>query len=89
MLNENQGEFSIKEIMRILEYSDLKSLINDFNFVARKLKRNRNKIYVKPPTCMACGYVVTQTSGELHIPSKCPNCHEERFELPWIKIEPE
>ena len=85
-MNENDGEYHITELMRVLDYTDMNSLIDDFNFVARKLKRNGNKILVKPPTCMACGYIITQTSGKIHVPSKCPNCHEERFELPWIKI---
>jgi predicted Zn-ribbon and HTH transcriptional regulator len=79
MLNENDGEYSIKEIMRILEYTDMNSLINDFNFVVRKLKRNEKRVSVLPPRCLNCGYIVAQNSGELNVPSKCPNCHEERF----------
>jgi len=86
-LTEAEGEFPIKEIMRDLEYTDIQSLVNDFNSLTHKLKRNGKNFLIRPSECLACGYVVKLNSGKLRIPSKCPNCHEERLDLPMIKIE--
>ncbi|MFO7796158.1 MAG: hypothetical protein ACQERB_12075 [Promethearchaeati archaeon] len=86
-LIDSEGEYHIKDIMRDLKYTDINSLIQDFNFILRNLKRNGKKIYVKPPVCMNCGYEFSLNSGEIRIPSKCPKCHEERLTLPMIKIE--
>ena len=82
-----EGEFQLKEIMRDLEYKDLQALINDFNFVARNLKRNGKRISLTPIECLHCGYTIHFNSGKVKIPSKCPNCHQERLNLPMIKIE--
>lgn len=86
-LFEIEGEYDLKDIMRELEYTNIQSLIKDFNFISRNLKRNGKKISVMPSRCMNCGYVVSLNSGELRIPSKCPKCHEERLGMPMIKIE--
>jgi len=82
-----EGEYDLKDIMKELEYTNIQSLLKDFNFISRNLKRNGKKISVRPSRCLNCGYVVSLNSGELRIPSKCPNCHEERLGMPMIKIE--
>jgi predicted Zn-ribbon and HTH transcriptional regulator len=86
-LTDGEGEYHVKEIMRILEYKNIEALIDDFNFISRKIKQESKRILIKPPKCLKCGYNVKLNSGELRIPSKCPKCHEERFEMPIIKIE--
>ncbi|MBD3211272.1 MAG: hypothetical protein GF311_01595 [Candidatus Lokiarchaeota archaeon] len=82
-----EGEFDLKELMKELEYTNTQALIEDFNIISHNLKRNGKKISVYPPRCMNCAYVVSLNSGALRIPSKCPNCHEQRFTMPMIKIE--
>lgn len=82
-----EGEFHIKEIMKELEYGDIQSLVKDFNSIVPKLKRKGKGIAIRPSECVECGYVLTLNSGELRIPSKCPKCHQERLDLPMIKIE--
>ncbi|MHA1688092.1 MAG: hypothetical protein ACTSUN_01970 [Promethearchaeota archaeon] len=82
-----QGKYNIKEIIDILSYPNQQSFIDDFNFIARKLKRNGKKISIKPITCLKCGYRLNFNSGKVKIPSKCPNCHEERFTSLMFKIE--
>ncbi len=84
---EADGEFHVKDLMRELEYKDLQSLLDDFNFIARKLKREGKRISVSPVECLHCGYIMNFNSGSIKIPSKCPQCHQERFNLPMIKIE--
>lgn len=84
-LTKAEGVFRIKEIMKDLEYTDIQSLVNDFNSLAHKLKRKN--FLIRPSECLACGYIVKLNSGKLRIPSKCPSCHEERLDLPMIKIE--
>ncbi len=86
-LAEGEGEYPIKEIMRALEYKNLESLLNDFNFISRKIKQESKRILIRAPVCLNCGYNVKLNSGELRIPSKCPECHGERFDDPIIKIE--
>ncbi|MHA1803864.1 MAG: hypothetical protein ACTSU4_04960 [Promethearchaeota archaeon] len=82
-----QGKYHLKEIMDALSYPNLQSFIDDFNFIARKIKREGKKISIQPITCLKCGYQQHFNSGKLKIPSKCPQCHEERFTTPMIKIK--
>lgn len=86
-LTEGEGEYHVKEIMRELKYKNIEVLISDFNFISRKIKQDMKRVLIKAPKCLNCGYNVKLNSGKLRIPSKCPKCHEERFEMPIIKIE--
>ncbi|MHA1196115.1 MAG: transcriptional regulator [Promethearchaeota archaeon] len=86
-LENLEGEMKLESLMEQLEYSDKKALIKDLNRIAKNLKRSGKKLLINPPKCKKCGYIFKLKSGSLKVPSKCPQCHEERIEWPTIKVE--
>jgi hypothetical protein len=85
---ENMREINdLKAILRELEYPGKKRLINDIKHIAKTFKHKGLQILVRPASCKACGYQFDQKGLTLKIPSKCPECKEERIKWPSIKIE--
>jgi predicted Zn-ribbon and HTH transcriptional regulator len=87
ILNEREDVIELKSIMRELEYPNKRTLVEDINDIASTLKSEGKQLLVKPPSCIACGYIFNLKNSKLKIPSKCPNCREERIDWPVIKLK--
>ncbi len=77
----------LRTILRELEYSSKRALINDITSVVKTLKNKGIILVLDPPSCMACGYKFRQKLAKLKIPSKCPKCRQQRIDWPSIKVK--
>jgi len=92
IIRKNDGsqimeDIDLRSVMRELEYSSKKILINDIISIAKTLKNKGLQLTISPPSCKACGYVFRHKKTVLKIPSKCPKCREQRIEWPSIKVK--
>ncbi len=76
----------LKDLMRLLEYSNKKEMLNDVSRVAKSLKIKGISLVATPPICQSCGFSFPIKSSQLKIPSKCPKCRRERVKWPSIKV---
>ncbi|MBD3195978.1 MAG: transcriptional regulator [Candidatus Lokiarchaeota archaeon] len=79
--------FDLHSLMRELEYNSKKAFIKDIEHIALSLRNEEKQILVKPSECRACGFVFPQKGYSLNIPSKCPECKEERIKWPSLKLK--
>ena len=77
----------LKSILKELEYSNKRVLLDDVKHISKTLRNEGKKIKIHPPYCMACGFVFKQNIKTLKIPSKCPKCKEQRISWPSIEIK--
>jgi len=85
-LTIHKSTIDLKSILRELEYSNKRALIEDIMSITKTLKSKGIMLTVEPPSCIACGYIFQQTINHLKIPSKCPKCKQQRINWPSIKI---
>ena len=71
-----------------LEYESKYSLIEDIQSIAKSVRNEGKVLLVEPPRCYACGYEFEIHEGKMKIPSKCPECKEQRISWPRIKLAP-
>ncbi len=76
----------LKDLMRLLEYSNKKEMLNDVASVAKILKIKGINLVAIPPICLSCGFSFPIKGFQLKIPSKCPKCRRERVRWPSIKV---
>ena len=87
ILKEYSFSIDLRSLMRELEYSNKKNLINDILSITKTLRNEGLQSAISPPSCKACGYVFRHKKTELKLPSKCPKCREQRFEWPSIRVK--
>ena len=87
ILKEYSYSIDLRSLMRELEYSNKKNLINDIMSITKTLRNEGLQLVISPPSCNACGYVFRHKKTELKIPSKCPKCREQRIEWPSIRVK--
>ncbi len=87
LLKEYSFSIDLKSIMRELEYSSKRMLINDIMSITKTLNNEGLQLVISPPSCKACGYVFKHKKTLLKIPSKCPKCREQRIEWPSIRVK--
>ncbi|MGV9172833.1 MAG: hypothetical protein ACOC44_12860 [Promethearchaeia archaeon] len=89
ILKTDKEIHDLKFIMRELEYSSKKALMEDIFSINKTLQNEGKQIYVRPACCQACGYEFTQEGNKLRIPSKCPQCKSEGIAWPSLKLKEE
>ena len=87
LLKEYSYSIDLKDLMKDLEYSNKKNLINDVMSISKTLRNEGLQLVISPSSCKACGYVFRHKKAELKIPSKCPKCREQRIEWPSIRVK--
>ena len=87
ILKEYSCSIDLKDLMKELEYSNKKNLINDVMSISKTLRNEGIQLTISPASCKACGYVFRHKKTELKIPSKCPKCREQRIEWPSIRVK--
>ena len=87
ILKEYSYSIDLKNLMKELEYSNKKNLINDILSISKTLRNEGLHLAISPLSCKACGYVFRHKKTELKLPSKCPKCREQRFEWPSIRVK--
>ena len=87
ILTDQKATLDLKSILKELEYSSKKALLNDIKHISKTLKNDGKVIKIQPPYCIACGFVFKQNIKTLKIPSKCPKCREQRISWPMIEIK--
>jgi len=79
----------LRRIIKELECSSKKVLIEDIKSVAKTLKNEGTQLKINPSSCASCGFIFKQKIDSLKIPSKCPKCKHERINCPSIEIKEE
>ena len=79
LLKEYSFSIDLRSLMREMEYSSKRILINDIMSITKTLKNEGLQLVVSPPSCNACGYIFQHKKTLLKIPSKCPKCREQRI----------
>ena len=87
ILKEYSYSVDLRSLMKELEYSSKRAMINDIMSIAKTLKNEGIQLVISPSSCNACGYVFRHKKTKLKIPSKCPKCREQRIEWPSIRIK--
>ena len=77
----------LREIMREMEYSNKKELINDIMSISKTLRNKGKYLIIEPPSCIGCAFVFQIKGTNLKIPSKCPKCKQQRISWPSIKVK--
>ncbi len=77
----------LRSIIKELEYSSKKALIEDIKSVSKTLKYDGIHLRINPSTCASCGFIFKQKIESLKIPSKCPKCKQERINWPSVEIK--
>jgi len=86
LLVEEKLILDLRSILKELEYTSKKSLINDVQSIAKTIKNSGRTLIVSPPSCIACGFKFQIKRGQLKIPSKCPKCRQQRIDWPTIRV---
>ncbi len=86
LLVDENLKLDLRSILKELEYSSKKSLINDVQSITKTLKNEGKTVIVSPPSRIACGFKFQIKRGQLKIPSKCPKCRQQRIDWPSIKV---
>ena len=84
-LKEQEGIIELKTLLNDLEYNSKASLVKDIRSIKKTLKREGKTMKILPARCLNCGFTFKHRS-RFKIPSKCPECHDERIEWPSIEI---
>lgn len=87
LLTVQKFEIDLKLIMKEMEYSHKRVLINDIISISKTLKNEGKYLVINPPSCAACGYIFQSKLTSLKIPSKCPKCREQRIYWPTIRMK--
>lgn len=71
-----EREMSVSEVIRELglDPSMKKEVFKIIESISRIVKKKRMRVYVKPPTCVSCGFTFKSLN-----PSRCPECKSERI----------
>lgn len=77
----------LKLIMKEMEYSSKKNLLNDIESISKSLKNKGLSLIIEPPSCLACNFKFKLKNHMIKIPSKCPNCRQERIDWPSIMLK--
>ncbi|MFX1394928.1 MAG: transcriptional regulator [Promethearchaeota archaeon] len=77
----------LREIMREMDYSSKKELLNDIISVSKTLRNKGKSLIIEPPSCIVCGFEFQIKRTNLKIPSKCPKCKQQRINWPSIKVK--
>ena len=77
----------LRQIMREMEYSSKRALLNDIMSISKTLGNMGKYLIFDPPSCIACGFVFQIKGTNLKIPSKCPKCKQQRISWPLIKVK--
>ena len=61
------------------------AVVRHVQHVARSVEGGDEQFLVRPPACRACGF--DDFDDPLNLPSRCPECKNERIEEPAFVIE--
>ena len=86
-LVNQKATLDLRQIMRELEYSNKRALLNDIMSISKTLRNKGKDLIIDPPSCIACGFIFQVKAINLKIPSKCPKCKQQRISWPSIKVK--
>lgn len=66
----------LSQLMREMEYSSKKALLNDIMSISKTLRNKGKNLIIESPSCIACGFVFQIKGKNLKNPSKCPKCKQ-------------
>lgn len=77
---------SLDDLCQQLGVFDRRIILEDLHHIALTLKRAGGKLLMSPPTCLSCGFVFKGLKKP-KMPSRCPNCKNERITQPLFQIK--
>lgn len=79
---------SFRELRGLLGLS-VRRLEEELRHVERSARGRRERLWIDPPRCLACGFVFRDREARhLHAPGRCPGCRSERITEPSFRLEP-
>ena len=76
-LEIQKATLDLRQIMRELEYSNKRALLNDIMSILKTLRNKGKDLIIDPPSCIACGFIFQVKVINLKIPSKCQNVNNK------------